>query len=103
MDEIKKNKTYDRIVINEDLEQFFVKNVEALDKFIFNNIDLLIHEYGHFVQYTMGTYGSDLLEMWKNDPSHSVSADHFSEGRDKEYAMELTWSEAWATTFSFIA
>lgn len=69
----------------------------------FNNIDLLIHEYGHFVQYTMGTYGSDLLEMWKNDPSHSVSADHFSEGRDKEYAMELTWSEAWATTFSFIA
>lgn len=44
IEEVKKNKSYDRIVISEELEQFELKNVEALDKFIFNNVDNVTDE-----------------------------------------------------------
>lgn len=44
LDEVKKNKSYDRIVISEELEQFELKNIEALDKFIFNNVDNVTDE-----------------------------------------------------------
>lgn len=69
----------------------------------FNDFDTLIHEYGHFVEQMMGNYGASLLEIIINDPSHSSSKDNFNEKKQKEYAMELTWSEAWATAFSQIA
>ena len=44
LDEVKKDKTYDRIVIKEELEQFQLKNIESLDRFIFNNIDNVTDE-----------------------------------------------------------
>ncbi|MBQ9313652.1 MAG: hypothetical protein IJ220_01425 [Clostridia bacterium] len=44
LDEVKKNKSYDRIVISEELEQFELKNIESLDKFIFNNVDNVTDE-----------------------------------------------------------
>ena len=44
LDEVKRDKTYDRIIISEDLEQFHVKNLESLDKFIFNNVDNVTDE-----------------------------------------------------------
>lgn len=44
IEEVKKNKTYDRIVISEELEQFELKNIDALDKFIFNNVDNVTDE-----------------------------------------------------------
>ena len=44
LDEVKKDKSYDRIVISEELEQFGLKNVEAFDKFIFNNVDNVTDE-----------------------------------------------------------
>ena len=69
----------------------------------FNNVDMLLHEYGHYVQNELGVYGSDLMEMLLNNPNHFIDTDHFEDKNDKEYAMELTWSEAWATVFSMIA
>ena len=44
LDEVKSNKTYDRIVVSEELEQFHVKNLEALDRFIFKNVDNITDE-----------------------------------------------------------
>lgn len=44
LEEVKNTKTYDRIVISEDLEQFHVKNLESLDKFIFKNVDNVTDE-----------------------------------------------------------
>ena len=69
----------------------------------FDNFDTLIHEYGHFVEQKMGNYSASLLEIIINDPNHYASTDHFYDKEQKEYAMELTWSESWATAFSQIA
>ena len=44
LEEVKKDKTYDRIVISEDLEQFYVKSIEAFDRIIFNYIDGITDE-----------------------------------------------------------
>ena len=66
------------------------------------NPDLLIHEYGHFYQQESDLYDSELWEMLYNDPNHEKEADNFKEKASKDYAMELTWTEAWACTFSLI-
>lgn len=72
------------------------------DKY-FNDFDTIIHEYGHFVEQMMGNYGASLPEILYNNPEHSSDVDHFEDKKQKEYAMELTWSEAWATAFAQIA
>ena len=46
IDEVKKNKNYDRIIIHENLETISVKNQDAIDKFLFNNIDKVTDECG---------------------------------------------------------
>ncbi len=42
--EIQKDKTYDRIVISEDLEPFANNNYDAIDKFIFEKLDAISDE-----------------------------------------------------------
>ncbi len=42
--EIQKDKTYDRIVISEDLEQFTNSNYQQMDKFIFDRLDSISDE-----------------------------------------------------------
>ena len=42
--ELQKDKTYDRIVISEDLEMFSSDNYQAVDKFIFEKMDLISDE-----------------------------------------------------------
>ena len=69
----------------------------------FDDIDTLIHEYGHFVECSMGNYGSKLLDIITGDPTHFVYTDHFNDKENKMFAMNLMWSEAWATAFSQIA
>ena len=44
LNEIKKDKTYDRIVISEDLEPFSNNNYDAMDKFIFEKLDSISDE-----------------------------------------------------------
>ena len=44
LNEIKKDKTYDRIVISEDLEPFSNNNYDAIDKFIFEKLDSISDE-----------------------------------------------------------
>jgi hypothetical protein len=75
----------------------------AIEKNRWNDWGTIIHEYGHYVENIMGTYGASLGEIIWNNPTHSSSKDHLNDKKQKEYAMELTWSEAWATTFAMIA
>ena len=42
--ELQKDKTYDRIVISEDLEPFSNNNYDAIDKFIFDKMDNISDE-----------------------------------------------------------
>lgn len=69
----------------------------------FDDFDTLIHEYGHFVEISKETYGASLLEILINWPDHKSDDDQFEKKNEKDYAMELTWSESWATAFSQIA
>jgi len=76
----------------------------AISENEFNDIDTITHEYGHFVECSMGNYGSNLLDMRLNrGPTHESDTDHFEDKPYKYYAMDLTWSEAWATAFAQIA
>ena len=68
-----------------------------------NNWETIMHEYGHYVENVMGTYGATLWEIILNNPNHLIGTDHLNDKKDKEYAMELAWSEAWATAFAMIA
>lgn len=69
----------------------------------FDKVDYLIHEYGHFVEQEMGNYESGILDFIKNNPNHLISNDNFDVKPEKEYAMELTWTESWANVFSLMA
>ena len=44
LEEVKKNKTYDRIIISEDFEEIRSNDVEQIDRFVFNNIDRITDE-----------------------------------------------------------
>ena len=69
----------------------------------FKDIDTLIHEYGHFVERSLGVCGATLWDIIIHNTDHTLSGDHFYSEEDKTFAMHLVWSEAWATAFSQIA
>ena len=88
--------------LNEKFNFSFI-GLSTIEKNTYNDYDTIMHEYGHFVEYNLGTYGADIFEIIFNSPVHSYNDDHFYDKDWKEYAMELTWSEAWATVFAQIA
>jgi len=69
----------------------------------FDKWDTLLHEYGHFVQGIYGAYGNSLWDAILYDPTHYAHTDHIHDKDDKRFAIQLAWSEAWATAFSLIA
>ena len=69
----------------------------------YSNADVLVHEYGHFVQHIMGVYGEALLNNHQYIMQHNMRLDNFAKGYPKQVMMELTWSESWANIFSQIA
>lgn len=46
--ELQKDKSYDRIVISEDLEPFANNNYETIDKFLFDKLDSISDEAANF-------------------------------------------------------
>lgn len=82
---------------------FSYRGYSGIAKEYFNSFDTAMHEYGHFVECIYDNYGSNLFEIILYNPNHYSSTDHFDDKENKNFAMELTWSEAWATAFSQIA
>jgi len=80
-----------------------INGVSGISNTAFDNLNTLTHEYGHYVQGILGIYGSNLVDIIQNDPTHRSDTDHFNDKKDKQFAMHLTWSEAWATAFGHIA
>ncbi|MBO5357602.1 MAG: hypothetical protein J6A95_07510 [Clostridia bacterium] len=87
------------VIINTDFT-FYISEVGDV---LYDDFDTLIHEYGHFVEHIKGNYRSDVLDFINPGPEHSMIKDNFVEKPGKEYAMELTWSESWATAFAHLA
>ena len=78
-------------------------SIAAIGELLYNDVDAITHEYGHYVQYLMNIYGANLIEIACNNPQHHSHQDHMLDNWEKEYAMELTWSEAWASVFSTVS
>ena len=78
-------------------------SIASIGRDQFADIDMITHEYGHYVQYLEDIYGATIEEIICNWPEHEPLADNFTDKASKEYAMELTWSEAWASMFSTLA
>ena len=78
-------------------------NIASIGINLKHPLDLYTHEYGHYVQNVMNIYGATLLEVITNWPEHHPFDDQFSNNWKKEFAMEMVWSEAWASAFSTIA
>ena len=93
----------------------------------YSNFKGLVHEYGHYVENRMNTYGDALkghifdsmpsnfngtFEQLSNiisdiytnflDYKHDLGENHFENNASKDFQMELTWAESWATVFSEI-
>ena len=66
--EIQKDKTYNRIVISEDLEPFSSNNYDNIDRFIFEKLDHVSDEahdqYGNEIPITDGIVRLDFSNNW---------------------------------------
>lgn len=78
----------------------------------FNDWDTVMHEYGHYVEHRLGTYGITLWQHLVYNPAHSFNADDVDaheflwgliNSTCKSYGLQLAWSEAWAYAFAFVA
>ena len=68
----------------------------------YNDIDVLIHEYGHLLQSALGILNISLWDYFKHGMQHHLLEDLLDRGKKSHY-MNLAWSESWATAFSIIA
>ena len=69
----------------------------------YNDTEMIVHEYSHYVQMSLGNYGATLAEIIEYWPDHPPEKDLFTYKKDKEFAMHLAWSEAWGYAFSVMA
>lgn len=82
---------------------FCLDEYSGIGKPYFSDFDTIMHEYGHFVEGVLGNYGSSLVDIILYNPNHYSHTDHFYDKNNKQFAMDLTWSESWATAFAQIA
>lgn len=120
---VKKTEIYDI-----DSNAFCYDTISFIGINFYKNFSATIHEYGHYVENRMGNYGSAVKgELYKmipdefnglfqyisdfvagfkevtNNYQHEEYVNHFGDSTSKQFQMELTWSEAWATAFAKIA
>jgi hypothetical protein len=69
----------------------------------FDDWDTVMHEYGHYVEHQMGTYGIDLIDFIYGAEHDFNEDDVVAHSNIKNYGLQLAWSEAWAYAFAFIA
>lgn len=58
--------------------------------------DVIMHEYGHHIQYEM-----DIIDS--PGGSHRISENNADSRKNKEVGVKLTWGESWNTVFGIIA
>jgi len=84
-----------------DTEAFAWNFISGIGERAWNNWNLLVHEYAHFVQYHI-----DILGVWLIDYLFGRNwnmEDDLIHRYNKLHGQNLAWSEAWASAFSLIA
>lgn len=98
------NHAIDKVLVAADELAFCYRYLMGLGRGNFDEWDVVMHEYGHFVEHNMQTYGINLIEHCLYNPRHHWGDDAISaHDNNKRYGTELAWSEAWATVFSIIS
>lgn len=69
----------------------------------YNDIEMIVHEYSHYVQMSLDIYGATLIDIATYGPEHNPDIDLYSYKNNKKFAMHLTWSEGWGYAFSVMA
>jgi hypothetical protein len=68
-----------------------------------NDYNTVTHEYSHFLEWRMNTYGHyTQIQFWKHFQWHTGLDDDILE-YGKEFGMDLAWSEGWGYAFSALA
>lgn len=84
----KLNVAYPALLVDQSSAYSFGNDLQSLASIgedNWNDIDTITHEYGHYVQYLMGIYGANLLEIVCNGPQHHPLEDHMLDNLTKEY------------------
>ena len=97
--EIQKDKTYDRIIISEDLEPFSNNNYDTIDKFIFEKLDSISDE-GILNSKSTRLFGEKFFIPFTEEESINLA---FKSGEPKIFIVnningainELCLNEAW--------
>ena len=68
-----------------------------------NNWQVILHEYRHYIEWISGNYGNNINDIINNDATHTMGEDLLEKDKNsKGYAIKLAWMESWATVFSLI-
>ncbi len=96
--------------VDDDLEKMafcggniFNSSYSVIGKDSYNNTQMIVHEYSHYVQMSLGNYGATLIDIATYGPGHEGDLDDYKEKKNKKFATHLTWSESWGYTFSIMA
>ena len=63
---------------------------------------IIVHEYSHYIQCSMGNFGEDMPEILFLS-THDGTSDYYEQKGDKSFAMHLSWTEGWGYAFSVMA
>lgn len=69
----------------------------------YNDTEMIVHEYSHYVQMSLGNYGATLVDIALYDPEHYEYWDAYAKKENKKFATHLAWSEGWGYAFSVMA
>lgn len=87
----------------DDIQAFCIDRFICFREEYWDNYDTIMHEYGHFLEWRMGTYGINLIfEFWKHFDGHAGNEENI-ERTGKTFGMEFAWSEGWASAFAALA
>ncbi|MCL2521222.1 MAG: leucine-rich repeat domain-containing protein [Erysipelotrichales bacterium] len=91
---------------------FAIGEISGIGQNSYRNWNLLIHEYGHFIQHQLGINNIVAEHYIAIAMDHHIDEDLLNRVgtvtgilgvNDKEHFLRLAWTEAWATAFSLLA
>ena len=76
--------------------------ISAIGVKSYNRTKIMVHEYSHYIQCSLGNFGEGLPEVIFMS-YHDGHSDYLGIKKDKSFAMHLAWAEGWGYAFSTMA
>lgn len=81
---------------------FWGNCIAAIGVNSYNNTQMIVHEYSHYIQCSLGNFGEGIPEVIFMS-NHDGYSDYYDIKDDKSFAMHLAWAEGWGYNFSVMA